>query len=699
MSSFKRILTYRKKIQVIFLYVVSIALVFVMYPREGKFQYEYVKNTPWLHQDLIAPFDFPIHKNEEQLTRERDSISRNSLPYFTLDTAVRINAVSAYAMDMGRSPRESVSLPIIRTMRSRIIDTLPGLLNEVYRKGIIELHPVLQGEASKRSFIAVRKQIAEQTAVEDVFTEKEAYEFIMNELTAYTRRSPEQILSEVLVTEYIQPNLLYNESMTQNILDSKLEQIATTQGMVQAGQIIISRGELVSPAKYLLIESLRKEYETNPNVFRNYTLIYLGQLILISILFLSLLWYVSNFRTDLMNSFAQTMFLLSMILVMVALTKVTVNNEAISYYLIPFAIVPIFLKTFFNVRFAIFVHFLILLLAGFWIPNSYQFMLMNFLAGVVAVFSMRSYYRRSVLMYIATFVALTYILIYLILSLLQEGNFEGVDWTQLLWFAGNGLLILTVYPLVYLFERLFGFLSDATLFELSDTNQPLLRKLSERTPGTFQHCMQVANLAEEAILKIGGNPLLVRTGALYHDIGKMENPQYFIENLREGENPHNKHDFKTSARIIINHVTKGVEIAKKHNLPPLIIDFILTHHGTTTVQYFYRSYLNTNPDDKVSLDDFKYPGPKPYRKEMVAVMIADAVEAASRSMKSVSAESIDKLVEQIVDYQTREGQYEESNITFGDLSEIKRIYKEKLKNIYHARIEYPEEQETRSKEE
>jgi putative nucleotidyltransferase with HDIG domain len=692
MSFIKKILVYRKRIQVIFLYIVSIALVFVMYPREGKFQYEYVKNTPWLHQDLIAPFDFPIHKDEAQLERERDSITRNSLPYFTLDTTVRLNALAALREDISNTFSGQVSLPFVQSLRSRINDTLPGLLKEVYGKGIVELHPVLNEESpTGKNFMAVRKQVAEQTTLDDVLTEKQAYEYIMKNLTSYTRRSPDQVLSTVSLTEYILPNLLYNASMTQNILNAKLEEVGTTQGMVQAGQIIISRGELVSPAKFRIVESLRKEYETNPNVFRNYTLIYFGQLILISILFLSLLWYVANFRKDLMNSFAQTMFLLSMILVMVALTKVTVNNESISYYLIPFAIVPIFLKTFFNVRFALFVHFLILLLAGFWIPNSYQFMLMNFLAGVVAVFSMRSYYRRSVLMFIATFVSLTYILIYLILSLLQEGNFEGVDWTQLLWFAGNGLLILTVYPLVYLFERLFGFLSDATLFELSDTNQPLLRKLSEKTPGTFQHCMQVANLAEEAILKIGGNPLLVRAGALYHDIGKMENPQYFIENLREGENPHNQHDFKTSARIIIDHVTKGVEIAKKHNLPPLIIDFILTHHGTTTVQYFYRSYLNTNPDDEVSLEDFKYPGPKPYRKEMVAVMIADAVEAASRSMKEISADSIDKLVDQIIDYQARQGQYEESDITFGDLNEIKKIYKEKLRNIYHARIEYPEE--------
>ncbi|MFC2090979.1 HD family phosphohydrolase, partial [Bacteroidota bacterium] len=463
-----------------------------------------------------------------------------------------------------------------------------------------------------------------------------------------------------------------------------------TQGMVQSGQMIISRGELVSPAKFSQIESLRKEYETNSNVNRNYTLIYIAQFILVSALFMALLWYVSNFRKDMMGSGAQTLFLLSIIVLMVALTKVTVNNVAISYFVIPFAITPIFLKTFFNVRFALFVHFLILLLASFWIPNSYQFILLNFLAGVVAVFSMQSYYKRSTLFSIASFVAITYSTMYIVLAMLQDGSIVNVDWLQLLWFAGNGLLILTVYPLIYIFERLFGFLSDATLFELSDTNQPLLRQLAEKAPGTFQHSLQVASLAEEAVLKVGGNPLLVRTGALYHDIGKMKNPYYFIENQRNGENPHDALGYKESTKVIIDHVLDGLELAKKHNLPQKIIDFILTHHGTSTVQYFYKSYLNTNPDEDVDKDEFGYPGPKPYMKEMAVVMIADSVEAASRSMKDVSAESLSSLVDTIVSYQIAEDQYSEADITYKDITTIKEIFKKKLINIYHARIAYPE---------
>ena len=680
-----------KIIRIFSLYLISILLVFWMYPREGKFQYEFEKNRPWVNNDLIAPFDFPIYKDDAMIARETDSITKNMMPYFTLDTTVFTNVMTNLLSDMERSDVVVADLPILRNYRHRIVDTLPGLLKEVYNRGIIEQHPVIQdSDPNTGKVFTVRRQFAQETALSDLLTEKSAYQYVLNGIKAYTSQTDEQILSKYTISSYIMPNLIYNESMSRNVLAARLESISLTQGMVESGQIIISRGELVSPAKFRLIESLRKEYEANPNVSRNYTLIYLAQFILISILFLSLLWYVSNFRKDMMGSSAQTLFLLSLIVIMIFLTKVTVENDSISYFVIPFAIIPIFLKTFFNVRFALFVHFLILLLASFWIPNSYQFILMNFLAGVVAVFSLTSYYRRSILFGIASFVGLTYSLIYVIMALLQDGTFVGVNWTQLLWFAGNAFLILTVYPLIYIFEKLFGFLSDATLIELSDTNQPLLRKLAETAPGTFQHSMQVANLAEEAVRKVGGNPLLVRAGALYHDIGKMNNPYYFIENQRNGENPHDQLDFKASARIIIDHVLDGVDIARKYKLPQQIIDFILTHHGTSTVQYFYKSYLNNNPDEDVDRDEFRYPGPRPHLKEMAVLMIADSVEAASRSMKNITAESINQLVDGIVKHQAEEDQYAEADITYGDITEIKEIFKQKLINIYHARIAYPE---------
>ena len=406
-------------------------------------------------------------------------------------------------------------------------------------------------------------------------------------------------------------------------------------------------------------------------------------------IFLALFWFIYYFRKDILNSPTQTFFTLGLIVILVALTRAASNNDAVSVYVIPFVLVPIFLKTFFDIRYALFVHMITLLLAGFWVPNSYQFVLMNFLAGLVGVFSLRSYYKRGILFYTATFVFACYALIYILLSIMQEGDISEINWINVLWLLGNGLLVLTVYPLVFLFERIFGFLSDATLFELSDTNQPLLRKLAEKAPGTFQHSMQVANLAEEVILKLGGNSLLLRAGALYHDIGKMENPQYFIENQNEGGNPHDDLDFRSSARMIIDHVARGVEIGKKYKLPKQILEFISTHHGTSTVQYFYRSFINANPDEEVDVEEFTYPGPKPTAKEHAILMMADSVEAASRTLKTYTPESISDLVERIVARQAEESQFSEAILTYADISKAKEILKNRLSNIYHSRIEYP----------
>ena len=492
------------------------------------------------------------------------------------------------------------------------------------------------------------------------------------------------------LNDYLEPNILYDAEMTNKVHQAALNELTLTKGMVQSGQLIIATGELVTQSDFLIIESLRKEYETNPNVGKNYLVVYIGQLLLITLIFLALFWFTFYFRKDILISRRQTFFTLGLIVVMVGLTRAATTNDAVSVYVIPFVLVPIFLKTFFDIRYALFVHMITLLLAGFWVPNSYQFVLMNFLAGLVGVFSLRSYYKRGTLFYTAIFVMAAYALIYIILTLLQEGDFNQINWVDLLWIAGNGLLILTVYPLVFLFERIFGFLSDATLFELSDTNQPLLRALAEKAPGTFQHSLQVASLAEEVVMKVGGNSLLIRAGALYHDIGKMDNPQYFIENQHEGSNPHNELDELTSAKMIISHVPNGVEIAKRYGLNEHIIDFISTHHGTSTVQFFYRTFINTNPGKEVDISEFTYPGPKPTSKENAVLMMADSVEAASRTLKAYTSETISDLVENIVSRQEEEGQFSEADITFADISAAKEIFKIRLSNIYHSRIEYPE---------
>jgi len=690
MNWIKGIVGFWKTIQIILIYLVSILLVYFMFPREGKFRYEYSKNKPWMHETLVAPFDFPIYKPDQQVQKERDSLQRNTKLYFFHDSLVGANMTTNFNNDYNNLVSSMGIGAYVSDAWTFTGHVISDILYDIYSTGLIEYHPVLDGkETDQLMVMLVRNTLAEENRYSSLFSDRTAYEHLISELKRINPGSL-AILNRMNLSDYLRPNMLYDEEMTSKVQQASLQELTLTQGMVQSGQRIIARGELISGSDFLIIESLRREYESNPNVSKNYVVVYLGQFLLITLIFLALFWFIYYFKKDILTSRKQTFFTLGLIVIMVGLTRAASTNDAVSVYVIPFVIVPIFLKTFFDIRYALFVHMITLLLAGFWVPNSYQFVLMNFLAGLVGVFSLRSYYKRGILFYTATFVFASYAMIYILVSIMQEGNLSQIDWINVLWLTGNGFLILTVYPLVFLFERTFGFLSDATLFELSDTNQPLLRKLAEKAPGTFQHSMQVANLAEEAILKVGGNSLLVRAGAMYHDIGKMENPQYFIENQHGGSNPHNDLDFRSSAKVIIDHVNQGAEIGKKHNLPEKIIDFIRTHHGTSTVQYFYRSFINANPDEEVDIGEFTYPGPKPPTKENAIMMMADSVEAASRTLKTYTSESIHELVENIVAHQAKEVQFSDADLTFADITIVKEIFKNRLSNIYHSRIEYPE---------
>ena len=690
MNWIKGIVGFWKTIQIILIYLVSILLVYFMFPREGKFKYEYSKNKPWMHETLVAPFDFPIYKPDQQVQSERDSLQRNTKLYFFHDSLVGASMITNFNNDYNNlvvSMGIGAYVSDAWTFTGHVIS---DILYDIYSLGLIEYHPVLEGKQTDQlTIMLVRNTLAEENRYSSLYSDRSAYEHLISELKRINPGSL-AILNRMNLSDYLRSNMLYDEEMTSKVQQASLQELTLTQGMVQSGQRIIARGELISGSDFLIIESLRREYESNPNVSKNYVVVYLGQFLLITLIFLALFWFIYYFRKDILTSRRQIFFTLGLIVIMVGLTRAASTNDAVSVYVIPFVIVPIFLKTFFDIRYALFVHMITLLLAGFWVPNSYQFVLMNFLAGLVGIFSLRSYYKRGILFYTATFVFASYAMIYILVSIMQEGNLSQIDWINVLWLTGNGFLILTVYPLVFLFERIFGFLSDATLFELSDTNQPLLRKLAEKAPGTFQHSMQVANLAEEAILKVGGNSLLVRAGAMYHDIGKMENPQYFIENQHGESNPHNELDFRSSAKVIIDHVTQGVEIGKKHNLHEKIIEFIRTHHGTSTVQYFYRSFINANPDEEVDIKEFTYPGPKPPTKENAIMMMADSVEAASRTLKTYTSETIHELVENIVAHQAEETQFSDADLTFADITNIKEIFKNRLSNIYHSRIEYPE---------
>lgn len=681
-------------------------IIMFFFPRQGKFRYEFQKGSPWQHKDLIAEYNFPIYKTDGEIQLEKDEILSDFFPFFRLDKNKEVSQISSFYSkfeQIWNTQTEKGRVIDVSSKRAikekeKIYSFLSQKLSFVYYKGILDASN-LEEEFVKglKGLNIIRDNVVEETDKSEVFTLKSAYEYLNQQWISFHTENKFYYTklgfsSKIGFDQFIVPNLIYDKETSIKEKDELLSSISLTQGMVQKGERIIFKGDIIDGQKYKVLESLKRAYETKMGMSASFYLIIIGQTLLVSIAILMLFLFINQFRRDILDNTNRTMFLLFIIALFIVITSYVVkSNYNFAIYLVPFAIVPIMVKTFYDARLALFVHIITIFLVGFYAPNSYEFIFISFFAGLVAIFSLSNLYRRGKLFFTAMLVVLSYSAIYFSLSIIQEATIENLDYTMFAWFAINGALILLAFPLTYLFEKSFGFLSEATLLELSDTNQPLLRQLAEKAPGTFQHSMQVANLAEEAIFRIGGNPLLIRTGALYHDIGKMLHPSYFVENQSPGFNPHDALEADDSAKIIIQHVYDGIHLAKKHKIPLQIIDFIRTHHGTTKVQYFYRTYKNKYPDKNVDSSKFTYPGPKPFSKETAVLMMADSVEAASRSLKDYSIKSIDDLVENIINYQQIEEQFNDADITFKDIQTIKKLYKEKLKNIYHARIEYPKE--------
>lgn len=695
------------------LFLVATIIIVYLFPSEGRFRFEYQKNHPWMHEDLQAPFNFPIHKTSARLTLERDSVLKQFVPYFSYDGSMVNQQVNKFkqAFDtnwINYSLREfninSKSKYLqyqrythLRELQDNFREYMASLLEKVYLSGIIDFNDyVEQSGKVPSSIVLVKGNIAEEKDTSEIFTSKSAYDYVLSNFNNYvsSRKDPYvkrygDFFREFDVNNFIEVNIYYDEATSNKVKKSMLDGISLTEGMIQEGQRIVSKGDLITPDKFQILESLRKEYEEKLGTVTNY-LVKLGKFVIVFFSMLVIFLFLWNFRREVLDDTLKTSFILLMVVLFIVVSSFTYRFNKISFYIIPFAILPIVIRTFYDARLALFIHIITMLLVSFFVPGSFEFVFLNILAGIIAIFSLTNLYRRSKLVVSAALVVGTYALVYFGISIFQEGNLSQVEWQNFGWFGINGLLMLVSYPLIYIFEKSFGFLSDATLMELSDTNQPLLRKLAETAPGTFQHSLQVANLAEDAIFKIGGNPLLIRTGALYHDIGKMVDPIYFIENQTGDVSPHDHLTFEESANKIISHVTEGVEMAKKYLLPEPLIDFIRTHHGTSTVQYFYKSYIKTYPEEEVDIRKFSYPGPIPFSKEMAVLMMADSVEAASRSLKKINDQTLDKLVDNIIDYQQSENQFNNANITFKDITDIKEVFKKRLHNIYHARISYPQ---------
>ena len=712
----KFILFMERHVQVIFrvfLYLLSTALLLYIYPRKGNFPYEFQQGKSWMHDDYISTFDFPIMKTDAEIASERDSMKKEYKPYFNYQKNVFEEQLKKIYKAFNNQwlkfsdGRSEQKLPMKVTSFFKNADSLTqyhyqqylsSLLTYVYNKGIMQVNEQVEQFASKDfTLVIIRDNIGEDYEFTDVFTPKTAYEYIISQVNALKDGSifdkiiyKSGFFKELNLNEFLLPNLSYNEEASKNVKDELIKQISLTKGMFLADHKVISSGEIVNADKYNILMSLKKEYENRLGHSYKISYIIAGQALIIGALLLLLMIYIISFRREVYYNNLKFSFILLMIIIVVGMSSIIIKNDLVNLYILPFALLPIIIKTFYDARLALFANTVAILLVGFLAPNGFEFIFLNFATGAVAIISLTSLYRRGQLFNAAFYVILSYCILYFGIYLMQGGDLSKLTWHNFLYFGISGFLLLMAYPLIFVFEKMFGFLSDITLMELSNTNQTLLRKLNEKAPGTFQHSLQVANLAEEAAYKIGANPLLVRTGALYHDIGKIYNPMYFIENLNTEKNPHAELSNEDSARMIIEHVYKGLEIARKHGLPEQIIDFIRTHHGTTTVQFFYHSFKKQFPDNEIDKLKFTYPGPIPYSKEMSLVMMADSVEAASRSLRDKTQESINDLVDNIIYYQMINEQYNNSNITYKDISIVKEIFKRKLMNIYHVRIEYPE---------
>lgn len=662
-------------------------------PVEGKFRYSFVKGKSWLHDDYYAPFDFAISKSDDQIKNEKDEITRYSKPYYVVDEAVAYLKKKSLNSRLDSFIQKVTGLNANEYLpaqddRNRIIKNGQQWLDDIYSKGIIQNTLVASDSSRSRLVIEIDNTIAQEKQVSDYLSPTDAVAQIA--LNLYNSSQWEDPELKLFFERFLTPNVVYSDPLTKAAREKAVSNISLSRGMVSRGELIIAKGEIVTPEKFNILESIRKEYEAQLGTFRiNSAWVIVGQFLMVTMLLAMLLLFLVLLRKDIFEDSIQLSFLFSLIVAEVILSGFMVQMSPVSVYLFPFCIMPVIIRAFFDTRLALFAHMLSMLIIGFLVPNPFEFFVIQMLGGIACIFSIVSMRKRSQLFITITLLTFAYVFAYGGITLMVEGQISSIELIDIAWLAGSASLTLFSYPIIYFIEKVFGFTSDVSLLELSDTNNPLLKELALRAPGTFQHSLQVANLAEAAIYRIGGNTLLTRTGALYHDIGKMELARYFIENQITGVNPHDELGFDESAGIIISHVKHGINLGRKNGLPEKIIDFIRTHHGNSRVQYFYRSFLKNYPDAEVDEAAFRYPGPIPFSRETAVVMMADAVEATSRSLKQADADVIDTMVENIINQQIADNQFINSDITFKDITSIKKIFKKMLMNIYHVRVEYP----------
>ena len=684
---------FRKSFFAIIFFIVF-CLIYVLFPKQGTFKYEFQKGSPWRHESLIAPFDFPIMKPKEVVDAEKDSIRKNFIPFFTLDRNVENKQIESLDHDIltavksGQLKGKEIEINVYRKV-------LKDVFANLYGRGILENSPEMYEPLNgKNNIFVVTDNLAVKTNVTDILSLKSAYLILDKKLKETAVKNQVSLRSQQIINfdKYIEPNLFYDQKTSDANLAELLGAVSVTRGAVQAGERIISEGDIVNSNNFILLQSLKQAYKKNSMYGGWISSMIIGQMLLILGLLTVLVLYLRTFNNNLFLKKRNFALIFSLILITFLLARLLYDTKSISLYIIPVCILPIIIRIFMGARMSIFIHLITILMIGFLAPNSFEFVFIQVIAGIVAVISLNKLHRRGHLVLTAIYVTITYLILFTGFGLIKEGGFRLIEWTNMKWFVINGFLLLIAYPLIFIFEKIFRLVSDVTLMELSDTNHPLLRRMSEEAPGSFQHSMQVANLAEEVIVKIGGNAMLVRTGALYHDVGKIINSQYFIENQVAGQNPHENLTRVESAEIIINHVNEGVILARKYKLPEIIFDFIKTHHGKSIAKYFYLKYKEENPGIEVDVSKFHYPGPNPSSRETAVVMLADVIEATTRSLPEKNEDSVKKVINQIIDQKLQDHELDDTALTFKEISDIKEIFLRKLMNIYHIRIQYPTEE-------
>ena len=682
MRSFKtsKRFSYKNLIYKSLIFIATVSVIVYFLPNEGKFNYQFDINKPWKYGLLQASFDFPIYKNDLQVQKEQDSILATYQPYFHIEKNVEKEMIERLREDYNKTLRHS--LP-----GTDYIRYIERMLKEMYRNGIIAGNDLTRMEEDSITAIrTVEQNTATSRPVGQLYTVKDAYEYLLNADTTHYKK---KVLQQCNLNNYITPNLIYDEAKSEAAQKDLLSNISYANGFVLNGQKIIDRGEIVNEQTYNILESLRKEWEKRSDSLQEKRLTLAGQILYVGIFLFCFMVYLDLFRADYYERKGSLSLLFALIVLFPVIASVMVSQSLSSIYIVPFAMIPIIVRIFLDSRTAFMAHVTIILLCSITLRFPHEFILLQVVAGMVSIYSLRELSQRSQLLRTALVVFASYALLYFAFELIHEDDLTKLNTRMYIYFMINGILLLFAYPLLFILEKTFGFTSNVTLVELSNINNSLLREMSEIAPGTFQHSLQMANLAAEAANKIGAKSQLVRTGALYHDIGKMVNPAFFTEN-QSGVNPHKSLNYEQSAQVIISHITDGLKLAEKHNLPKVIKDFISTHHGRGLTKYFYISYKNEHPDEEVDAEKFRYPGPNPFTKEQAILMMADSVEAASRSLPEYTEESIGTLVDKIIDAQVAEGFFKECPITFKDIALVKALFKEKLKTMYHTRISYPE---------